>query len=583
MRGGVVRAAKHALLFCVVYAMTLPLSEAGGGHHEGGEKLLEEPPNSKVHVLTFDTIHRFIERHPLILMEFYAPWCGHCQQLAPNFREAAAVVSTMDLPTPVVFAKYDDSTEYNRQLRAGAPDVYNYTAYPALLVFKEGKHEFFLGGREALEIADYMAYVAQGKDPIEEEKKSKPGLYKKEPDYDPLVFAELDIDNFEEEVLQNENVVWIIEFYSDHCPICKSLKPEIIKAAKTVTASRKDVRLGGVNSRVNWDIPEKWGVTSYPWVACFYKGTKVGDMAGLSGAESVVRWAESMALEHKPPGEEPTLRSKKHHPAGKDSAFAKSAAAGPAGADAAAAPAEGAVDDGAPLVYGGADGDSWSKLSWREQLGRHTWFYLHTLAATYPQFPTEEDKNAVRMLMASLGQLFPCKLCRRHLQGNLASPEVGPVAVNSREDLSIWMCKLHNTVNVQNNKPEFPCQQHKLDLLYLKNCNECKEKFEDGEVHKHAIPWNAALYAKDPADYQTVKSQADLSDKSDASELLDLAVEYNILSSKKEKKFRRDLQSGEVTAKTVVENLHVLLRPVFKLQSQIKQLERVAREAKVAD
>ena len=62
--------------------------------------MLEEPPNSKVHVLTFDTIHRFIERHPLILMEFYAPWCGHCQQLAPNFREAAAVVSTMGKNQP---------------------------------------------------------------------------------------------------------------------------------------------------------------------------------------------------------------------------------------------------------------------------------------------------------------------------------------------------------------------------------------------------------------------------------------------------------------------------------------------------
>lgn len=55
-------------------------AEAGGGA-PGGEELLVEPKNSKVHQLTFDTIHRFVERHPLILMEFYAPWCGHCQQL----------------------------------------------------------------------------------------------------------------------------------------------------------------------------------------------------------------------------------------------------------------------------------------------------------------------------------------------------------------------------------------------------------------------------------------------------------------------------------------------------------------------
>ena len=157
-----------------------------------------------------------------------------CCVQAPNFREAAALMHGQDLPTPVVFGKYDDGDDYNRRLRAGAPDVYNYTAYPALLVFKEGKHERYLCGRETHELVDYMTYVSKGLDPIEEEKKSKPGLYKREPDFDPLLMAELDTDNFEEEVLENENVVWIIEFYSDHCPICKSLAPEIIKAARQV-------------------------------------------------------------------------------------------------------------------------------------------------------------------------------------------------------------------------------------------------------------------------------------------------------------------------------------------------------------
>ena len=150
-------------------------------------------------------------------------------------------------------------------------------------------------------------------------------------------------------------------------------------------------------------------------------------------------------------------------------------------------------------VYGGKDGkdpDVFTTLVWREQLGRHAWFYLHTLAATYPDAPTEEDKQAVRNLMASFGQLFPCKLCRRHLQGNLGPTHgVGPVAVGSREELSLWMCKLHNTVNTQNGKPEQPCELAQLDALYR------KDDVDDGKAPEPKVPWDAALYVKDPAEY----------------------------------------------------------------------------------
>ena len=384
-------------------------TEAGGGHHEGGAELIQEPPNSKVTVLTYDTHDQFIERHPLILLYFYAPWCGHCQQLAPNFREAAALLheARAELPTPVVLAKFDDSDEYNRNLRAGAEDMYNYTSYPSLFIWKQsekchsnvlipqemkdagkgeqptwcGKRERYIGGREAHEIADYMTYVAKGLDPIEEEKKTKPGLYKKRPDFDPLVFADLDEDNFQEEVLENPNAVWIIEFYSDHCPICKALEPEMIKAAEEIKADaelRQKVRIGGVNSRVNWDIPEKWGVTSYPWVACFYKGKKCEaepDMAGLSGAASVVNWSRKQVEHNSPPGEEPVLRSDKHAPVGPEAhgSRAPSKSDAPVAADNAAKVEQ---DEGKPLIYGSMDGknpDKYQSLPWREQLGRHAW------------------------------------------------------------------------------------------------------------------------------------------------------------------------------------------------------------------
>ena len=258
---------------------------------------IPEPNDSKVHVLSYDNYYRFLERHPLILMEFYAPWCKHCQELAPHYREAAKQLHAMDLPTPVVLAKYNDGDEYNRRLRAGAPEMYNYSAYPALLVFQDGEHEFYRGGREPEDIVFYMSALAKGLDPHKEEEKQRPGLYKKEPHYDPKLMIDLEPEFFNETVLsksKKNNVLWIVEFYSDRCPFCKSLAPEIEKAAKAIKKKFPDeVRFGGVNSRIYHDLAERHGITGYPWVTSFYMGKKVEDMAGLGGADSVIHWATS--------------------------------------------------------------------------------------------------------------------------------------------------------------------------------------------------------------------------------------------------------------------------------------------------
>lgn len=43
----------------------------------------KEPADSKVFQLNPDNFHRFVKKNPLTLMEFYAPWCGHCQVRHP--------------------------------------------------------------------------------------------------------------------------------------------------------------------------------------------------------------------------------------------------------------------------------------------------------------------------------------------------------------------------------------------------------------------------------------------------------------------------------------------------------------------
>lgn len=532
----------------------------------GQEELTHEPPNSKVHQLTYDNFWSFLDRHPLALVEFYAPWCGHCQQLAPNYREAAAILADEDLPTPVVFAKYDDSTDYQRQLRAGAPDMFDYQAYPSLFVFRHRKHERYTGGREADDLVFYMSAVAKGLDPEEEEKKSKPGFYKKEADYNENVLMELYTENFDDVVVQDKNTVWIIEFYSDHCPICKTLAPQIRDAANRVHASLAGkVRMGGVNMRVNSDLGEKWGIKSYPWVAAFYGGEKTEDMRGLSGADSVVRFAEHKNKDHSPSGS-PSPRRATSSPTDSPDAAAGGAAQAAQG-----------VASG--VVYGGNNAEH-DNASWREILGRHTWYLLHAVGATYPEHPSEADKQGVRYLLAALGQLFPCKACRRHLQSTLASKSLGPIDTDSRGALSQWLCKLHNIVNKQTGKPTFDCDPLQLDLMYLRDCTECKEKSEPGEVHKKAVAWSASLYAKDPAEFQALGgNQQEVYEASELNNLLEMAMQYNILSKKKHDQMKRKAEEGEKAAAEVVSTLTVLLRPVLRLKEELRQAKLAARAA----
>ena len=46
-------------------------------------------PNSAVVKLTSENFASFIEENPLILAEFFAPWCGYCKMLGPEYSKAA--------------------------------------------------------------------------------------------------------------------------------------------------------------------------------------------------------------------------------------------------------------------------------------------------------------------------------------------------------------------------------------------------------------------------------------------------------------------------------------------------------------
>ena len=52
-------------------AATLACANAAASHGCTGVECTKEPSDSAVNVLTADNFHRFMKRHPLVLMEFY--------------------------------------------------------------------------------------------------------------------------------------------------------------------------------------------------------------------------------------------------------------------------------------------------------------------------------------------------------------------------------------------------------------------------------------------------------------------------------------------------------------------------------
>jgi protein disulfide-isomerase A1 len=97
-------------------------------------------------VLTDENFDATIKQYPNILVEFYAPWCGHCKKLAPEYSGAAEVLKAEGVP----LAKVDCTVQKE------TAEKFKIQGFPTLKFFSNGVDSEYQGGRTKSDIVAWM-------------------------------------------------------------------------------------------------------------------------------------------------------------------------------------------------------------------------------------------------------------------------------------------------------------------------------------------------------------------------------------------------------------------------------------------
>lgn len=216
---------------------------------DDGTEVKEE---NGVLVLTDANFDTFMEGKDTVLVEFYAPWCGHCKHFAPEYEKIAQVLKESDPPIPVAKVDATKATALGSRFEV--------SGYPTIKILKKGEPVEYDGDRSEKAIVERVREVAQ-------------------PDWKPPPEATLVLtkDNFDD-VVNNADII-LVEFYAPWCGHCKRLAPEYEKAAKELSNRTPPILLAKVDATVENDLASRFDVTGYPTLKMFRKG-KVFDYNG---------------------------------------------------------------------------------------------------------------------------------------------------------------------------------------------------------------------------------------------------------------------------------------------------------------
>ncbi|KAG0448199.1 hypothetical protein HPP92_027943, partial [Vanilla planifolia] len=195
---------------------------------------------------------KVLNSNGVVLVEFFAPWCGHCQALTPVWEKAATVLKGV----ATVAALDADAHKSLAQ-------EYGIRGFPTIKVFAPGKLPVdYQGARDVKPIAEFA--LQQVKALLKDRLNGKSSSSSSERS-EPSASIELTSQNFDEEVIKSKDL-WVVEFFAPWCGHCKKLAPEWKKAANNLKGK---VKLGHVNCDAEKSLMSRFNVQGFPTILVF--------------------------------------------------------------------------------------------------------------------------------------------------------------------------------------------------------------------------------------------------------------------------------------------------------------------------
>ncbi|KAI8071633.1 thioredoxin-like protein [Gongronella butleri] len=225
--------------------------------------------DGNVYVLTQDNFYKVIDGSRPALVEFYAPWCGHCKTLAPVYAELGDAFAHSD---DVIIAKVN--ADDHRDLGA----AFGVQGFPTLKWFPKGVTTSagvvdYSSGRDLNALSKF----------VHEKSGVRPRIRATVSHVKTLTTA-----NFHD-LVDDKQSGTLVEFYASWCGHCKNLAP-IYEKVGNAFANEPNCHVAKIDADIERAIGTEYDISGFPTIKFF--PANGGDPIPFEGARTEAGFLE---------------------------------------------------------------------------------------------------------------------------------------------------------------------------------------------------------------------------------------------------------------------------------------------------